>query len=101
MLDVVKFSQYVQTFKSTLEDEDERKFLSAILWIAWILTAQKEDLKAGFNESFTPEQADLITAYSHGNWTLPPLIQASLNTSINASINDSINAAIRPYTVKP
>jgi hypothetical protein len=85
MLDVVKFSQHVQAFKETLEDEDERRFLSAILWIAWILTAQKDDLEAGFDESDTPDQADLITAYSSGSWTLPP----------------SINASIRAHTLKP
>jgi hypothetical protein len=97
MLDVVKFNQYVRTFKATLEDEDERSFLSAILWIAWILTAQKEDLAAGFDDSFTPEQADLIKEYSSGNWTLPPVVHASINDSINSSIN----ASIRAHILKP
>jgi hypothetical protein len=80
MLDIVKFNQHVQAFKETLEDEDEKRFFAAVLWIAWILTAQDEDLEKKFKESFTPDQAGLVLAYASGSWSLPP----SINTSIRA-----------------
>jgi len=78
MLDIVKFNQHVQAFKETLEDEDEKRFFSAVLWIAWILTAQSGDLKKGFQDSFTPGQSDLVLAYTSGGWALPPFVTDSI-----------------------
>jgi hypothetical protein len=72
---VAKFNQNVLALKDTLkDDEDQEKFLTAILWLAWLLTAEEEDLDRGFKDSFTSGQADLIMSYASGSGPLPPAI---------------------------
>jgi hypothetical protein len=76
-----KFNQNVLALKKTLkDDEDQEKFLTAILWLAWLLTAEEEDLDNGFAGSFTPGQADLIMGYASGSGPAPPAMSSFIRS---------------------
>jgi hypothetical protein len=78
---VAKFNQNVLALKDTLkDDEDQEKFLTAILWLAWLLTAEEKDLEEGFNDSFTSGQADLIMGYASGSGPVPPAMASFIRS---------------------
>lgn len=65
------------TVKEMTKDlpKEQRDVLSAMLWLAWLATAEEATIKhrseqalnAGFDESFTPEQAELLVKYRAGD----------------------------------
>jgi hypothetical protein len=64
--------------------ESQREVLLASLWLAWISTAQEEELKNGFEGSFTPEQAAMLKNYS-GKGPLhlvPRMIEGSIRSHV-------------------
>ncbi|OXM63273.1 hypothetical protein [Amycolatopsis vastitatis] len=47
--------------------KEQQDFLSAMLWLAWLATAEEEAIKSDFEVSFTPEQAALLVDYHAGS----------------------------------
>ncbi|WP_410612646.1 hypothetical protein [Amycolatopsis sp. lyj-109] len=67
------FGSTIKEFTKTLPKE-QQDFLSAMLWLAWFATAEEEAIKdkfeqslsSEFDESFKPEQAELLVKYYSG-----------------------------------
>ncbi|MGV9362210.1 hypothetical protein [Amycolatopsis sp. NPDC003731] len=68
--------------------EKQQEFLSAVLWFAWLATAKEgaverritEAFSSEFDESFTPEQQELLVNYqsdSSAAFVVPRFIKAS------------------------
>jgi hypothetical protein len=67
----------------------ERDLLHASLLVAWILTTQDGDLESGFQGSFTPDQAAMLTQYAAGDapvHVVPHFTGASIRSAIDHSI---------------
>ena len=79
--------------KATKKDltKGQRELLHASLLLAWLATAQKEDLEKGFDGSFTPDQAALLTQYQTGSGPvhmLPRLVDHPIPTDRNSIRTD-------------
>jgi hypothetical protein len=83
------FADFWPTVKELTKNlpKEQQDFLSAMLWLAWLATAEEEAIKrrfeesftSEFDESFTPEQADLLVKYhsgAHATHMVPRFIRA-------------------------
>jgi hypothetical protein len=75
--------------KATKKDltKGQRELLHASLLLAWLATAQEAELEMGFDGSFTPEQAALLTQYQSGSGPvhmLPRLVDHPIPTDRNS-----------------
>jgi hypothetical protein len=59
VLEFAKLWHRVGDLTKTLP-ESQKELLNFAMKLAWVVTATDEQLRKGFNESFTPEQAELV-----------------------------------------
>ena len=71
--------------------EREKDLLYACVRIAWAMAVQEEELKNGFQGSFTPEQADMIVKYASGSDSIRSGIHLYGSHSIRSFIEGSIS----------
>ena len=83
----IDFWQKVEKATKGTLTKGQRDLLHASLRLAWLATAQKEELENGFDGSFTPDQAALLTKYHPGSGSphmLPRMIEGSIQTDVNS-----------------
>lgn len=81
-----KFAGFWQKVEEATKDDltkQQQELLLACLWLAWVSTAQEDDLLNGFQGSFTPDQAAALVKYHAGSGTvslLPRIVDHSIQT---------------------
>ncbi|GLY39885.1 hypothetical protein Amsp01_059080 [Amycolatopsis sp. NBRC 101858] len=90
-MEFVELWQKVKALTASLSSA-ERDLVRASLLVAWILTTKVSELEKGFQGSFTPDQAAVLTQYASGSapvHVVPHLTSGSIQSVIENSIRSN------------